>query len=124
MAGICHEGELVMLGISTLCFTVAVIAGTWLGINVLQGRRPLRVMKPIHVGAALIGSIFMMIALVQGQRGLMLNVAIAIAVIAFGVLMSWARKQGYLVAPLYVCHILLAVLFYLSLVSVTLFPNF
>ncbi|MDI6652250.1 hypothetical protein QMA67_04720 [Gluconobacter japonicus] len=113
-----------MLGISTLCFTVAVIAGTWLGINILQGRRPLRVMKPIHVGAALIGSIFMVIALAQGQRELILNVALAIAVIAFGVLMSWARKQGYLVAPLYVCHTLLAVLFYLSLVSVTLFPNF
>jgi len=113
-----------MLGISTLCFTVAVIAGAWLGINVLQGRRPLRVMKPVHVGAALIGSIFMIIALINGEQGLMLNVALAVAVVAFGVLMSWARKKGYLIAPLYVCHILSAVLFYLSLVSVTLFPNF
>lgn len=113
-----------MLIASMLCFTLTVIAGVWLGLCVLRSKRPLRALLPVHVGFALLGAVFMIVALANGDSRLMLNVALAVAVAAFGLLMGWARRRGYVIAPLYMCHILLAVMFYLSLVSFTLFPNF
>ncbi|EHH67045.1 hypothetical protein [Gluconobacter morbifer] len=113
-----------MLMISLLCFTLTVIAGVWLGIKAMEARRPPRALTPVHVLSASAGAVFLLVALNQGDSRLLLNVALAVAIAGFGVLMSWARRRGYVIVPLYMCHVLLAVMFYLSLACFALFPKF
>ncbi|AQS88394.1 hypothetical protein AA101099_1625 [Neoasaia chiangmaiensis NBRC 101099] len=113
-----------MLMATTLCYTLAVAMGIWLGLQAMQKRRPFAFLKPLHVLFAAAGTVFMLIALAHGHERVMLDVALVIAVIVFGVIMSEARRRGYMIPPLYVCHILLAAILYISVVCFTIFPNF
>lgn len=113
-----------MLYASTGCFTLTVIIGGWLAIFAARYKRPLRFLTPLHVGSAIVGSVFLIIALSNGDSRLMLNVVLAVAIATFGVLMTFFRRRGAMIAPLYMCHILLGVMFYFSMVCFTIFPNF
>ncbi|AOX16035.1 hypothetical protein [Kozakia baliensis] len=113
-----------MLAASTLCFTFTVIMGIWIATSAYRGKRPLKILLPLHVGFAIVGATFLLIALNRGDQRLMLNVALAVAVAAFGVIMAWSRRRGYVIVPLFVCHVILGAMFYLSLACFTLFPKF
>ncbi|WP_346344619.1 hypothetical protein [Gluconobacter sphaericus] len=119
-----EQGRLQMLYASTGCFTLTAIMGVWLSIFAARYKRPFSFLTPIHVGSAIMGSVFLIIAISNGDNRLMLNVALAVAITAFGVLMAFFRRRGAMIAPLYMCHILLAVMFYFSMVCFTIFPNF
>ncbi len=113
-----------MLYVSTGCFTLTVTMGVWLAIFAARYKRPFRFLTPVHIGSAIVGAVFLIIAISNGDNRLMLNVALAVAIAAFGVLMAFFRRRGAMIAPLYMCHILLAVMFYFSMVCFTIFPNF
>lgn len=118
------KGQNTMLAATTACFTVTVIMGVWLAYYASKHRRPLRFIGPAHIGSGAFGAILMIATIERGDDRLMLNVALAVAIAAFGILAAFFRRRGAMIAPLYMCHILLAIMFYFSIVCFTLFPNF
>lgn len=105
-----------LLVASFAIFTLVALMGVAMLFDVWNGR-PVGAAYPIlHAAASLVGAVFVIVAALEGDTRLYINIGMAVVIIGLGLVMGLATKKGKR-APrsILVAHVGLAVVCYLVL---------
>lgn len=104
-----------MLIFAVAVFTLVAVMGLGMALDLFKGRGSPRQFALTHAGFAALGSLLVIIAALQGDLRVVINIIMAVVIIGLGVLLSLRRAKGEHPKNLAMLHGGLAVVCYLIL---------
>lgn len=104
-----------MLMFSLAVFTLVAVMGLSMACDVFKSRGTPKLYALVHGGMALFGSALVIIAALQGDNRVFVNIGLAVAIIAVGIYISFQRAKGIHPKALVALHGGTAVVCYLIL---------
>ena len=111
---------MILLVASFGAFTAAALMGLWLAINLLKGKSVEPGYVHVHLLFALLGASAAIVAAIQGDTRVYINIVLVVIIAALGFIISRKRrKTGVFPKGLFAIHAALAVTCYALLGAIT-----